>query len=123
MQHIVSVTIRSMFLHFGSLSADIYAAIGPSIGYEQSRSEMKYMKAFRSSYSNIDELSARHPVTGKYHIDLWKANHTDLCSAGVVEKHIEIAGLCTKIHNDLFYSARASGLKSGRFVSGIYMRE
>ena len=99
------------------------AAIGPSIGYEQFEVGDEVYEAFRSSYSNIDELSARHPVTGKYHIDLWKANHTDLCSAGVVEKHIEIAGLCTKIHNDLFYSARASGLKSGRFVSGIYMRE
>ena len=122
-QHIVSVTIRSMFLHFGSLSADIYAAIGPSIGYEQFEVGDEVYEAFRSSYFNIDELSARHPVTGKYHIDLWKANHTDLCSAGVVEKHIEIAGLCTKIHNDLFYSARTLVLKSGRFVSGIYMRE
>lgn len=73
-QHIVSVTIRSMFLHFGSLSADIYAAIGPSIGYEQFEVGDEVYEAFRSSYFNIDELSARHPVTENIISISWKAN-------------------------------------------------
>ncbi len=121
-QHIVSLTVRRMVAHFGVSPSDIYAAIGPSISCEQFEVGDEVYDAFKSSYANVGKLSVRHPVTGKYHIDLWQANRIDLCDAGVPATHIEIAGLCTKAHSDRFFSARALGVKSGRFISGIFLR-
>lgn len=121
-QHIVSVTVRDMVMRFGVSPADIFAAIGPSIGQEQFEVGDEVYEAFRDSYVDVDRLSMKHPGTGKYHIDLWEANRIDLFDAGVPAEHIEIAGLCTRTHSDIFFSARDLGVKSGRFVSGIYLR-
>lgn len=121
-QHIVSTTLRRMQTDFGSSPSDIYAAIGPSISLSQFEVGDEVYWAFKESYANIEKLSMKHPITEKYHIDLWKANYSDLCAAGVDVSHIEIAGICTKTHNELFFSARALGPKSGRFISGIYLR-
>lgn len=121
--HIVSATVRNMTARFGSAPSDLYAAIGPSIGMEQFEIGDEVFASFRNSYSDIDKLSIRHAGTGKYHIDLWEANRIDLCDAGVLTEHIEIAGLCTRTYNDLFFSARALGMKSGRFISGIYLKQ
>ncbi|WP_455496778.1 peptidoglycan editing factor PgeF [Coprobacter sp.] len=121
-QHIVSATVYNMVVRFGTSPADIYAAIGPSIGQEQFEVGDEVYEAFRDAYTEIERLSMRHPVTGKYHIDLWEANRADLYDAGILSEHIEVAGLCTRTRNDLFFSARDLGVKSGRFISGIYLK-
>jgi copper oxidase (laccase) domain-containing protein len=39
--------------------------------------------------------------------------------AGVPEENIEVMGLCTFEHPELFYSARRDGADTGRMVSAI----
>ena len=61
--------------------------------------------------------------TGKYHIDLWEANRIELLNAGVPAEQIEVAGICSYIHHDEFFSARRLGIDSGRTLSGIMIRK
>ena len=57
------------------------------------------------------------------HIDLWAAAVEELSLCGVDLSHIEVAGVCTQSHSDEFFSARASGIRSGRFLTGIYLTD
>ncbi len=56
----------------------------------------------------------------KYHFDLWEINKFNMIKEGMNEKNIEIAGLCTKCRNDLFFSHRGQKGKRG-LMSGIIM--
>lgn len=38
---------------------------------------------------------------------------------GVPSSQIEVAGICTYIHHEEFFSARRLGIASGRILSGI----
>ena len=57
----------------------------------------------------------------KWHIDLWECNKQQLIEAGVPETGIHVAGICTYIHHDRFFSARRLGINSGRIFSGIML--
>jgi len=54
---------------------------------------------------------------------LWKANQQLLLKNGILQEHIEIAGICTYTLHEEFFSARRLGLKSGRMLSGIMLIE
>ncbi|MFQ9022393.1 MAG: laccase domain-containing protein [Parabacteroides merdae] len=41
---------------------------------------------------------------------------------GLSAGNIELAGICTYAHPDEFFSARRLGIKSGRILSGIFLR-
>jgi copper oxidase (laccase) domain-containing protein len=56
---------------------------------------------------------------GRAYFDLWEANQTVLMESGIREENIELMGLCSFEHSDLFYSARRDGVDTGRMVSGI----
>jgi polyphenol oxidase len=53
---------------------------------------------------------------------MWKALTCQLLSSGIQEEHIELAGISTACHTDLFYSNRAEGGKTGRFTGMITLR-
>jgi copper oxidase (laccase) domain-containing protein len=53
----------------------------------------------------------------KPHLDLWKANEAQLKKAGV--ENISISDQCTFERQDLFFSHRGSGGKSGRMLGVI----
>ena len=78
-----------------------------------------------SSESGFDMslISMKKKETGKYHIDLWEANRIELLNLGVPAEQIEVAGICTYIHHDEFFSARRLGIDSGRTLSGIMIRK
>lgn len=61
--------------------------------------------------------------TGKAHIDLWEANRIQLLACGLSPENIEVAGICTYIHQEEFFSARRLGIKSGRILSGIMLKD
>ena len=64
----------------------------------------------------------RDADTGKAHIDLWEANRLQLLTEGLSAGNIELAGTCTYAHPDEYFSARRLGIKSGRILSGIFLR-
>lgn len=112
-------TVNAMRREFGSNPADIFTAIGPSIGPCCFEVDSPVYEAFLA----LDELSPREFITenggGKYHIDLWEANRRILMNAGVPEHQISCAQLCTKCNADWLFSHRASGGKRGGMAAMI----
>lgn len=104
--------VRAMQQEFGSDPAELWAGVGPSIGpccYEVGE---PLVSAVRAAYAQPEELF-RNNGGERPHFDLPAANQLRLQQAGV--EHIELAGLCTACHTELFYSHRAEGGRTGRF--------
>lgn len=121
--HIVSRTLEHMNLSFGTQSKDVIACIGPSISLESFEVGEEVYEAFQEDGSDMSRISKWNETTQKHHIDLWEANRMQLLDSGVAESNIEVAGICTYIHHEKFFSARRLGVESGRMLSGIMINE
>jgi len=121
-QKIALATVRKMTEAFGSDPSAILAGIGPSIHMHAYEVGPEVVKAVKENFSNTGALLKPSLNEGKAYFDLWEANKTVLTEAGLEEENIEIMGLCSFEHNDLFYSARRDGIETGRMVSGIRIR-
>lgn len=121
--HIVASVLARMNDHFGTEGEDVVACIGPSISLASFEVGDEVYRAFKESGFDMSRIAITNKDTGKYHIDLWEANRMELLDCGVPEQQIEVAGVCTYIHHDEFFSARRLGINSGRILSGIMIRE
>ena len=110
--------VRAMCEAFGSDPATLIAAIGPCIGpccYEVGEPVISQV---HGTFEDGDSLLVRPPYrpasdNGRPHFDLPEANRRNLERAGV--RSIELSGICTACHTDLFFSHRAEKGKTGRF--------
>ncbi len=118
-KQIVVQTAERLIREFDCDPYTIVAGIGPSICQDRFEVGEEVGDTFSAAGIDLAPIAVRHPGTGKLHIDLWEANRLQLIQAGILPEHIEIAGLCTYTHSDLFFSARRQGLNSGRMLSGI----
>jgi hypothetical protein len=59
---------------------------------------------------------------GKAFFDLWAANKNTMIDSGLREENIEVMGLCSWSHEQLFYSARRDGAATGRMATGIMLK-
>ncbi len=112
--------VKAMVMEFDSNPKDILVGIGPSIGsccYEVGNEVVELVK---ESFGDTERLILDNDKFAKPVFDLWKANKISLVEAGISEKNIEITSLCTKCHNNFFFSARAGD--KGRFGAGIMLR-
>lgn len=116
---IAGKTVQRMEDEFGCLPSDILAGIGPSIHIHAYEVGPEVIEAVNLSFSNPAALLKPSMNQGKAYFDLWEANKTVLEEAGIPEENIEIMGLCSFEHPDLFFSARRDGAATGRMVSGI----
>lgn len=137
---IAGAAIEKMKSEFGTDPKDIKAVIGPSICrdcYEVSGDVADvFIKRYYGSTDLVKDMD-RNKVkivrpasgnfidnpTGKYFLDLWEANRVNLVKAGVSAPEIEISGLCTKCHSDMFYSHRAHGNDRGVNIGFISITE
>lgn len=125
---IAGAAIEKMKEEFGTEPEDIKAVIGPSICQDCYEVGKEVADVFIEKYSNMLLPSGKNPVsnvvrpasgsfsdnpTEKYYLNLWEANRYNLIKAGVDPKNIEISGLCTKCHSDMFYSHRQHGNDRG----------
>ena len=122
-KHIVSNVLEHMNQKFGTQGEDVIACIGPSISLASFEVGDEVYEAFKESGFDMSLISVKKRKTGKYHIDLWEANRIELLNAGVPAEQIEVAGICSYIHHDEFFSARRLGIDSGRILSGIMIRK
>ena len=115
-------TVKVFQEGFGSSPHDIRAGIGPSIGpccFEVGPEVISQVE---------DRLGTSKGYIGnklsdeKGYFDLWSANLRQLVQAGIPEKNIEVARVCTCDHADVFFSHRCEGGKTGRFGAGILIR-
>lgn len=113
-------TVQMFVETYGSKKEDIIAVIGPSICqncYEVSEDVvMEFKKVYKET--QMKEISrpsfeAGKRKEGKYQLDLWAANYFCLKDAGLLDKNIHVAGICTCEHDRLLFSHRASKGKRG----------
>ncbi|HXA82346.1 MAG TPA: laccase domain-containing protein, partial [Methylomirabilota bacterium] len=63
------------------------------------------------------------PPPKNVHLDLRKANRSQLIAAGLLAKNIYVSDLCTACHTGLLFSHRREGPLSGRLMSAIGQRQ
>lgn len=120
---IAAKTARLMVERYACDPAELIAGIGPSIGSEAFEVGEEVVKAFEDAGVSMARILHRHPETHKAHIDLWEANRSQLLKAGLSAAHIEVAGICTYTCHKDYFSARRLGIRSGRILTGIYLRK
>lgn len=117
-------TVVKMCEEYGCNPSDIIACIGPSICkdcYEVSEDvAIAFMKEFeKEGYEDI----VFDIGNTKYLIDLRKANHVILRSAGIREENIDDEKICTCCNSDRFFSHRATNGKRGNLAAFIMLTE
>ena len=117
--HIVAHTLRQMQMLYGTQGADVWACIGPSISLASFEVGEEVYDTFYQNGFDLSAISLWNEHTQKHHIDLWEANRLQLLDFGIPAQQIELAGVCTYIHHEQFFSARRLGINSGRILSGI----
>lgn len=117
---------RAMVERLAGLGCDparLHAAVGPSAGpccYEVDEDTAAHFLLYHD-----EQGPAAHPVPGKpgkYYADMWRANRAILIASGLLPEHIEISGLCTICHNDIFYSHRKQGNARGALSALVMLR-
>lgn len=107
---------------FGSSPHDIRAGIGPSIGPCCFEVGPEVISQARDRLGTSKEYIRNKSANGKGYFDLWGANLRQLVQAGIPEKNIEVAQMCTCEHADVFFSHRSDKGQTGRFGAGIVIR-
>lgn len=101
--------------------SDLHAAIGPSIGpccYQVSRDT-------RQAFLDTEPATGRcfrPDDTGKWLLDLWRANAADLERSGVRASKIQFARVCTADRPRECFSFRKEGAETGRMAAAIRLR-
>ncbi len=134
--------VGRMQLEYGSNPANLLAAIGPSIGpccYEVAADFVtKFTAQFADAADYFDEARSgeepnplqwlnmkppgHQPPPKNVHLDLRKANRSQLLAAGLRAQNIFVSDLCTACRADLLFSHRREGPLSGRHMSAIGLR-
>ena len=112
--------VATMVREFGSNPSDLRAAIGPSVGaadYEVGESLIDAFTTAGHDGADIDRWFLR--TTAKPHLDLWSANRDQLRQSGLAANHIDICGLSTVSHTEVFDSYRVDGERAGRMAALI----
>lgn len=122
-KQIVAKTVGCMIDRYGCDPLQMLAGIAPSISRESFEVGDEVADAFQATGVDMNRIMERNARTGKPHIDLWEANRIQLLEAGLKPEHIEVSGICTYLHHDDFFSARRLGIKSGRILSGIMIKD
>lgn len=107
---IAKKTVAAMVQEFGCSPGNLMGAIGPSIGaccYEVD-------DFVRNQAQGYEEFFSPNGKEGHYQLDLWGYNRKQLLEAGLLEKNIAVAGICTADNQELICSYRAEGGKTGR---------
>lgn len=117
---ITQKTIQSMCVNFGSRPEDIFALIGPSISAEVYNVGNEVFDVFKSANFPVNTIFRNENEL--MYLDLWRANQWLLEQSGIPVHQIQITGMCTFTENDKFFSARKSGIKSGRMMNGMIIR-
>lgn len=106
-------------MRLGSNPKNLKSAISPSLGQCCFEVDEDVANLFIST--NIKYKDFMIKKGEKYHIDLWKINKFNMIEEGMDEENIEISGLCSKCHNDLFFSHRGQKGKRGLMAGIIKM--
>lgn len=117
--NIVGEMIKAL-VELGSNPSDLKAAISPSLGqccFEVDKDVADLFITTDIKYKDFMITKGK-----KYHFDLWEINKYNMVKEGMNGKNIDIAGLCSKCRNDLFFSHRGQKGKRGLMTAMIMMK-
>jgi YfiH family protein len=97
LQGVLGDTVKLLRDRFGTRPADLYAAVGPSLG--PCCAEFRH---YRREFP--PELWAYQ--VRPFYFDLWRLSRDQLLAAGLKTAHLDIAALCTRCGIDDFFSYR-----------------
>ncbi len=106
---ILGRTVSVMVSRFHCRPGDILAGIGPSLG--------PCCAEFLNYQAELPE-SFRPYKDQRDYFDFWAISTDQLCRAGLLRKNIEVQGICTRCHPELFFSYRAEKT-TGRLAAVI----
>lgn len=107
--NVIGEAVRQIRVTYGAHPAELLVGIGPSLG-PCCAQFINYRKEIPSRYWTYQARP--------YYFDLWRLSRDQLIAAGVLEDHIEIAGICTSCQTRDFFSYRKEK-KTGRFATVI----
>ncbi len=115
---IAQKTVEVFRKDFGSMPEKIIACIGPSIGPCCFHVGREVIAQVENTLGTKEGYITKESQNGGY-FNLWKANQEQLIHAGLPERNIEPASICTVHNTDQFFSHRGEKGKTGRFAAGI----
>ena len=118
-KRIVQKAVEALASTYGTSPQQLKAVIGPGISLKSFEVGDEVYEQFAQAGFDMARIACKYE---KWHIDLWECNKRQLMEVGVPETDIHVAGICTYIHHDDFFSARRLGFNSGRIFSGIMLR-
>ncbi len=110
--NVIGEAVKQMKAFYGTHPSDLIAGIGPSLG-PCCAQFINYRKEIPPRYWTYQARP--------YYFDLWRLSRDQLMAAGVLEDHIEIAGICTSCQTRDFFSYRKEK-KTGRFAAVIALQ-
>lgn len=110
-QNIYGITIETLKARFGSKPENLHVGIGPSLGPNNAQ--------FINYKTELPESFWDFQIKDGF-FDLWEISRMQLRKAGVEEKHIEIAGICTFEEKQDFFSYRRDKI-CGRHATSIVL--
>jgi polyphenol oxidase len=113
--------VKTMVDSFGSRAEDIVVAMGPAIGpccYEVGPEVAEEIQGT----AGLLEDCLVEKGGGKFRLDLYRLNRHILEASGIRSDNIVSVDLCTHCNQDLFYSYRREGEKTGRMLSAIMIK-
>jgi YfiH family protein len=109
--NILGSVVERMVSEFGCRRSGLLGAVGPSLG--PCCAEFK-------SYREIFPVHFRSSMVRENYFDLWQISRRQMLEAGLEERNIEVAGLCTVCRTDLFFSHRGEK-RTGRFATAAML--
>lgn len=120
---IAGETVRTMNRQYGTVPADILAAIGPSICQDCYEVSEDVIVQFKEAYeTDLWEKLFYAKGAGKYQLDLWEACRQNMLRAGILPEHILVTDICTCCNPDVLFSHRASHGKRGNLAAFLGLR-
>jgi YfiH family protein len=121
-RRIVAETIQFMVDEFGANPARIVAGFGPSIGSCCYDVDESVRESFAERGWEWEAVASRR-WDGAWELDLQQANGLLLRRAGVPGPQVIPSPACTSCRDDLLFSHRRSGGKTGRMLAILGWRE
>lgn len=121
-QLIAAKTIEKMSRLYGSQPQNLLVAFGPSISVKNYEIGNECYEAFKQAGFPLDSIFIKNKNSGKYHLDLWKANQWLLNESGILDNQIEISEICSYDNYKNYFSARRIGTQSGRTASCMMLK-
>jgi len=122
-KRIAKLTLEKMHELFGTEGKDVLACMGPGISLAGLEVGDEVYLEFANAGFPMELISEWKRNSHKYHINLWIANRMQFKEFGIPDNQIELAGICTYLRYQDYFSARRMGIESGRALTGIMMKD